>query len=334
MTRRARRARGRVRGLDAYLHRATLGLPRAQRLEAAAELRTHLLDRINALEGQGFSREEAEHLAVQAMGEPQVTNRQLLGHALTTPLGWGVLGLTLLIGGGVWADQAYRPTGLWPTAPHPMDDTAINRIWDSGWPRPWGSAFDSYTQAANLSFPEGTQTVFAAWMSHGDTEVRPVFHFAVSLGFGYGRLKPSTAPFVLGRPWHHRFRLVATAAPEFSHKSCPEGTVQSGTLLYSQDRLTVPRDVILNSHDGISLFSNLISGFCMKDLHNRVEMNPGVLTLNTWSKAYQVWGTVSGQQVSYALLLYPSDRPGLPTLRADAAFVFQPAARSWEPAQP
>ena len=45
---------------------------------------------------QGFPREEAEHLAVQEMGPVARTNRALLGHALTNPSGWVVLGLLLL----------------------------------------------------------------------------------------------------------------------------------------------------------------------------------------------------------------------------------------------
>ncbi|MFC6660793.1 hypothetical protein [Deinococcus multiflagellatus] len=41
--------------VEGYVHRATRGLPAAERLDAAAELRTHLLDRAAEHEAQGFS---------------------------------------------------------------------------------------------------------------------------------------------------------------------------------------------------------------------------------------------------------------------------------------
>lgn len=88
-----------------YVHRATLGLPRHERLEAAAELRTHLMDRAARLEAEGFSREEAEHLAVKGMGDVGVTNRQLLGHVFTNQVAWAVLAVLVLGGGGGWVWQ-------------------------------------------------------------------------------------------------------------------------------------------------------------------------------------------------------------------------------------
>ncbi|MFN4251703.1 permease prefix domain 1-containing protein [Deinococcus sp.] len=94
-----------------YIRRATTGLPRHERLEVAAELRTHLLDRVRQLEAEGFSREEAEHLAVTAMGHPAGTNRALLGHVFTTALGWTVLA-TLVIGGGGWWTWTHVPLPL------------------------------------------------------------------------------------------------------------------------------------------------------------------------------------------------------------------------------
>ena len=86
--------------IDAYIHRATLGLPKAERLDAAAELRAHLLERTAEHEAQGFSREEAEFLAVKGMGDPQPVNRSLLGHALTHKAGWLALAVLLAGGGG------------------------------------------------------------------------------------------------------------------------------------------------------------------------------------------------------------------------------------------
>ncbi|WP_199776914.1 permease prefix domain 1-containing protein [Deinococcus sp. NW-56] len=104
-----------------YVHRATLGLPRQERLEAAAELRTHLMDRAARLEAEGFSREEAEHLAVKGMGDVGVTNRQLLGHVFTNRVAWAVLAVLVLGGGGWW---------VWQNVPLPGWGQATWR-WDS-----------------------------------------------------------------------------------------------------------------------------------------------------------------------------------------------------------
>lgn len=93
------------RAFSLYIYRATLGLPREERREVAAELRTHLLDRARQFEAEGFDREEAEHLAVRAMGSPKATNSELLGHFFTTPLGWAVAALTAVGLGGYWAWQ-------------------------------------------------------------------------------------------------------------------------------------------------------------------------------------------------------------------------------------
>lgn len=93
------------RTLSLYIYRATLGLPKEERREVAAELRSHLLDRVRQFEAEGFDREEAEHLAVRAMGSPKATNSELLGHFFTTPLGWAAAALTLLGAGGYWAWQ-------------------------------------------------------------------------------------------------------------------------------------------------------------------------------------------------------------------------------------
>lgn len=86
MTRRLRQ-RSRTLTVDAYIHRATLGLPKAGRVDTAAELRAHLLERAAEHEAQGFTREEAEYLAVQGMGDPQPVNRGLMGHSFTNRLG-------------------------------------------------------------------------------------------------------------------------------------------------------------------------------------------------------------------------------------------------------
>jgi hypothetical protein len=336
MTRRTAEQSSKVLSLNQYVRRATLGLPRGDRLDAAAELRAHLLERVTELEGEGYARDEAGYLAVRAMGDPGVTNRQLLGHFFTTPLGWLTLGAVLLVGGSVYANQVFRPAGIWLSTPRPMDDTAINRLFGPNWPRPEGSAHGPWTRTADLRFPQGTELVLAAWMSHGDASVRPTFSFPVELGMGLGSRKP--LPSEHQRAAHARtsyqrhFRLVATAAPDASQKTCPAHTYQSGTLLYTQDRLQLPPGVFSTSQDGIFSFANLLSGFCMKDLGNRPEISTGPLPLNAWSKAYQIWGMVDGKQVSYALLLYPTDRAELPATKPKQAYVFSLKDRSWVPA--
>lgn len=90
------------RPIDTYIRRATAGLPRLERVDTAAEIRVHLLQKTRELMAQGFPREEAEHLAVQEMGPVAPTNRAFLGHAFTSSLGWLVLG-ALLFTGGIWA---------------------------------------------------------------------------------------------------------------------------------------------------------------------------------------------------------------------------------------
>lgn len=145
--------------LSGYIYRATLGLPRQERREVAAELRAHLLDRVRQLEAEGFDREEAEHLAVKAMGDVKVTNSELLGHFFTTPLGWAVVVALALSGGGYW---------LWRTVPLPLlgqpsvrweeklsvDDLAYLMA-DEAAPR-------ANFKAATLSIPAKTQWFYLA----------------------------------------------------------------------------------------------------------------------------------------------------------------------------
>jgi hypothetical protein len=87
--------------IDTYIRRATAGLPRLERVDTAAEIRVHLLQKTRELMAQGFPREEAEHLAVQEMGPVAATNRALIGHIFTSSLGWAVVGV-MLAGAGVW----------------------------------------------------------------------------------------------------------------------------------------------------------------------------------------------------------------------------------------
>ena len=87
--------------IDTYIRRATAGLPRLERVDTAAEIRVHLLQKTRELMAQGFPKEEAEHLAVQEMGPVAVTNRALLSHVFTSSAGWVVVG-AMLASAGVW----------------------------------------------------------------------------------------------------------------------------------------------------------------------------------------------------------------------------------------
>ncbi len=87
--------------VDRYIRRATMGMPRRERLDTAAELRVHLNERVRELRKQGFAREEAEHLAVQYMGPVEPVNRRFLGHIFTAPVGWATAAL-LVVGFAGW----------------------------------------------------------------------------------------------------------------------------------------------------------------------------------------------------------------------------------------
>ena len=150
--------RRRPLSLQAYIHRATVGLPKAERLDAAAELRTHLVERIDALRAEGHPADEAEFLAVQAMGDPAPTNRGLLGHAFTHRLGWLALGL-VVIGGGGWYGYGYAQREWMPpregveyTGDLTLDDLkALNA--DENAPK------GTY-QGATLTYPRGTKGIY------------------------------------------------------------------------------------------------------------------------------------------------------------------------------
>ncbi|WP_168733367.1 permease prefix domain 1-containing protein [Deinococcus sp. Arct2-2] len=163
MTRRLGRSR-RLLSIDAYIHRATLGLPKAERLDAAAELRAHLLERTAEHEAQGFSREEAEFLAVKGMGDPQPVNRSLLGHALTHKAGWLALAVLLAGGGGWWAYREWMPPkeGIAFEAATPADIARLFATPDA--PR-------GQYQAATVTYPHGTQAVVYANVASRDDKV-------------------------------------------------------------------------------------------------------------------------------------------------------------------
>lgn len=164
MTRRARGGR-RPLTVSAYIARATSGLPRHQRLETAAELRAHLHERTREFQAAGYPREEAEFLAVQGMGDPAPTNRHLLGHLFTTPLGWGMLAATVLGLGGYAAWREWLPprVGVHLEQPTPADYGALFAQAEA--PR-------GRYQAATLTYPAGTRSVVTLLYSsaHGGAE--------------------------------------------------------------------------------------------------------------------------------------------------------------------
>ena len=170
MTRRRPFAR-RPLSMQAYIQRATLGLPRAERLDAAAELRTHLVEQTDKLRAAGHPADEAEYLAVGAMGDPAPTNRGLLGHAFTHRAGWAVLAAVLL-GGGIWVGYRYvqrewlppreglRYTG---SALSLGDLTVLNTDKDA--PR-------GIYQTALLTYPKGTRTIYYALITPHNASIQ------------------------------------------------------------------------------------------------------------------------------------------------------------------
>jgi hypothetical protein len=87
--------------IDQYIKKATAGLPTRERIDTAAELRVHLNAQVKKHLLEGHSREEAEFLAVDAMGAPAPVNRQLIGHMFTPQLGWRLV-VAALAAIGLW----------------------------------------------------------------------------------------------------------------------------------------------------------------------------------------------------------------------------------------
>ncbi|MFN4251146.1 permease prefix domain 1-containing protein [Deinococcus sp.] len=157
MTRRLRRPR-RPLSADAYIHHATRGLPRAERLDAAAELRAHLTERMQEHQAHGFSPEEAEYLAVRGMGDPQPVNRGLLGHAFTHRAGWLTLAALLMGSLGWTAYREWLPPreGAQFGARNQQDVNAL--FSDKDAPR------GTY-QGVTLTYPRGTKAVLYVTVS-------------------------------------------------------------------------------------------------------------------------------------------------------------------------
>lgn len=87
--------------IDKYIAKATAGLPTRERIDTAAELRVHLNAQAKKHMLEGHTSEEAEFLAVDAMGAVATVNRQFLGHIFTPRVGWGVL-IASVIGLAGW----------------------------------------------------------------------------------------------------------------------------------------------------------------------------------------------------------------------------------------
>jgi len=74
----------------------------------------HLNARVQKLLLEGFSKEEAEYLAVEGMGPVEPLNRRFLGHVFTYRTGWVSLAALVLGLGVLWASQTLfvPPTGI------------------------------------------------------------------------------------------------------------------------------------------------------------------------------------------------------------------------------
>jgi len=206
MTRRAAGKSGRVLSLNQYIHRTTLGLPRAERLDAAAELRAHLLERVAELEHKGFAREEAEFLAVRAMGDPAPINRGLLGHAFTARLGWSVLALALLGGGGWWAANNLMPPkeGVAYTGSDlTLEDLRALQA-DTNAPK-------GIYQTATITYPAGTKTVYYVYMTPSAFNIQLKNMFE------------ETSENITGRwPGSYRYQERILITEQQGSKDCPQ----------------------------------------------------------------------------------------------------------------
>lgn len=307
MIRRLRRPRPPLT-IDQYVHRATLGLPKAERLDAATELRAHLLERVNEYEQRGYAHEEAEFLAVRGMGEVQVTNRELLGHFFTHRAGWLTL-VTLLAGGGAWA--AYRATqwdGVRPARDIAQDDSAVMQLMAGIWPVYPAPGF---RQAAEVRFPKGTQTVFAALLTDGEEKLRSARSWPLLPGGPMASFRGNDWQWSerdQAKFWQSRFRLLSATAPDFSMsgKRCKKGEFLVGNLLYSLNAYH-PRveGVTFKKRNGIAYLADLQSGFCFPNDSNTVQIHGSSLPLDTWTLVTDVPIGPPGQG-TFALLLYPS----------------------------
>jgi hypothetical protein len=139
--------------IDKYIQHVTAGLPQLERVDTAAELRVHLLQKTRELMAQGFLREEAEHLAVQEMGPVAATNRALLGHIFTGKFGWRVLGfaaLTIV----AWIGWNFRYIVFWPQAEIRSREIAVDELSNA---LGNGTLTATNQTAFDLTLPRGTK---------------------------------------------------------------------------------------------------------------------------------------------------------------------------------
>ncbi|MFO7546938.1 MAG: permease prefix domain 1-containing protein [Trueperaceae bacterium] len=109
--------------VDRYIARATFGLPGKKRLDTAAELRVHLLQRVDQLQRQGFSREEAEHLAVERMGSPGPSWKRVTAGVFSRQVGWAAAGaLSLALAVWLVLPILLRPAPSVQPTPTTFDD--------------------------------------------------------------------------------------------------------------------------------------------------------------------------------------------------------------------
>jgi hypothetical protein len=146
--------------IDQYITRATAGLLSRERIDTAAELRVHLNAQAKKHMLEGHTIEEAEFLAVDAMGAVATVNRQFLGHIFTPRVGWGVLiasviGLAGWFGGKYFFDnQTYAreiPVNIKDVLP------SLGRYWSFEYRLPQGAK--SYYLALNT--PKYGQNIFS-----------------------------------------------------------------------------------------------------------------------------------------------------------------------------
>ena len=146
--------------IDKYIARATAGMPTRERIDTAAELRVHLNAQTKKHMLEGHPREEAEFLAVDAMGEVAKVNRQFLGHIFTPRVGWGVLiasiiGLIGWYGGKAFLDNQTYAREI-PISSKDVVDS-LGRYWSFEYRMPPGTK--SYYFAWNT--PEFGQNQFS-----------------------------------------------------------------------------------------------------------------------------------------------------------------------------
>lgn len=209
--------------LDAYIHRATVGLPKAERLDMAAELRTHLLERISEHQAQGFSQEEAEYLAVKAMGDPQPVNRKLLGHIFTYRAGWMVLAGLFLGWAGWWGYGYIDREWLPPKVGIHLEEATLK---DMATLFTVKEAPRKTYQAAQLVFPKETKTVVHIKVAS------PRSKYDINMWVGVKNIAKATRQNMKGkipRSYRHQERWLWT-----NQKVKCQGKDYMGIYLYGQ----------------------------------------------------------------------------------------------------